>query len=277
MRPRAKPENDEKKRVEQEVRSVLENSGFGEEVAKAKMEEWRKEGLNTTEQIKGKLVGNSLKQLAIRLGWLGTNAYLTYTVYLYSLGFEKDNSWLQWPTKFFTYLNAFSFAQELLLFGITAYATVQFARNPVLLEVLQDIAGKAELPTLEVKPQKVVDSIKVFTMLLELNTRLREMELDPSPLDTLSSMLTLQQNTDVDPDIPNLDEAAKIFNRYDINDDQRLDLEELRLLLKDAGLKLAEEEVDEAFKQLDSKNKDGYIQFGEFATFWANRLPRPQD
>eukprot|EP00468_Gymnochlora_sp_CCMP2014_P006951 CAMPEP_0167767886 /NCGR_PEP_ID=MMETSP0110_2-20121227/16323_1 /TAXON_ID=629695 /ORGANISM="Gymnochlora sp., Strain CCMP2014" /LENGTH=169 /DNA_ID=CAMNT_0007656423 /DNA_START=1033 /DNA_END=1542 /DNA_ORIENTATION=- len=158
-----------------------------------------------------------------------------------------------------------------------AVALFQFSRNPLLLDALQDIAGSsAELPALEVKPSKIVNSLQVYLQLLELNTRLQTMEFEDNTLDSLATMLTLSQN-DVDDAIPNLDVAARVFNRYDLNSDQKLDMEELKLLLNDQGLKMPDEEVKEALKILDSKNKDGYVQFGEFLEFWANRLEAPKD
>jgi len=159
-----------------------------------------------------------------------------------------------------------------------AYATAQFARNPVLLEAMQEIAGVAKLPALEVKPQKVVDSIKVFRSLLELNSRLQAMDYKSSSLDTLSSLLTLSQlDYDESVDVSSLNTAAKVFNRYDVNGDQKLDSEEFRLMLQDAGLALDEAEIKEAIKILDVVKVDGYIQFDEFVNFWAKKMKGPDE
>eukprot|EP00465_Bigelowiella_longifila_P012261 CAMPEP_0185264088 /NCGR_PEP_ID=MMETSP1359-20130426/18716_1 /TAXON_ID=552665 /ORGANISM="Bigelowiella longifila, Strain CCMP242" /LENGTH=343 /DNA_ID=CAMNT_0027852185 /DNA_START=93 /DNA_END=1124 /DNA_ORIENTATION=+ len=272
---------DEEAREKEDIENTkrtLESLGFDSNRATMKLDEWKKEGLNTTEKVKGKLVGDAARALAARFAWLGLNGWLIWQTYLFSLAYQAEDSWLQWPFKIFTYFNTFSFVQEAILFGVVAYATAQFARNPVLLEAMQEIAGVAKLPALEVKPQKVVDSIKVFKSLLELNSRLQAMEYKSSSLDTLSSLLTLSQlDYDESVDMSSLDTAAKVFNRYDTNGDQKLDSEEFRLMLQDAGLALDEAEIQEAIKILDVVKVDGYIQFDEFVAFWAKKMEKPDE
>lgn len=260
-----------------QVKTALQQAGFDETMARTSLENWKKMGLNNTDDVKGKLVQETLRGLGIRAGWIGINSYLTYQTYLASVAFSQQDNWLQWPAKFFTYLNAFSLTQEVLLFALMSYSLFQFSRNPVLLNAVQELAGKnAEMPALEVKPMKIVDGLKVFNTLQELNKNLKSMELEASPLDTLSSMLTLQQNSDVDAGTPSLDNAVKIFNRYDVNNDQVLDGEELQMMLRDSGLKLEDAEIKEAVKILDATNNDGRVDFKEFIAFWSNKLRRPQ-
>eukprot|EP00472_Partenskyella_glossopodia_P012483 CAMPEP_0197536038 /NCGR_PEP_ID=MMETSP1318-20131121/52705_1 /TAXON_ID=552666 /ORGANISM="Partenskyella glossopodia, Strain RCC365" /LENGTH=279 /DNA_ID=CAMNT_0043093809 /DNA_START=383 /DNA_END=1219 /DNA_ORIENTATION=- len=254
-------------------------------MARAKLDEWKTLGLNTSDKVRDHLVSGAIKGLGLKLGWLVFYAVVTYLLYQWS-GAVGDGGFLQFFLIFFVYVNAYSFFQELLLFCTLAYATAQFASNPVLLDAVQEIAGVSpEIPALNVKPQKVVDVFNVFNSLTELNKRLKEKDFDPSPLDALSSMLTLQQIPDVE-DICDLDEgsedcmtdldtAARVFNRYDVNGDSKLELEEVRMMLKDVGLSLTDDEIEEAIKILDSENSDGYVQFDEFVTFWQNKLNAP--
>ncbi|GAB5361104.1 hypothetical protein AAMO2058_000685900 [Amorphochlora amoebiformis] len=274
-RTQAKKEKPDPETIGQMI-DVLRQAGFDRELARAKLSEWKKAGLNDTESIKKSVVNKNLRDLGIRAGWLGINAYITYQAYIFSVALELQDSWVQWLAKGFTYFNAFSFVQEFILFSLMAYATVQFARNPVLLEAIREIAGKsAELPALEVKPMKVVDAFRVFGILQELNEKLKTMEVEDSTLDALSTMLTLQQNPELE-DTPGLDEAAKIFNRYDVNGDQKLDSDELRTMLSDAGLKLDDDEIKEAVRMLDTKIIDGLIDFKEFAEFWNRKVSAPE-
>jgi len=223
-----------------------------------------------------------------KVGWLVFYASFTYLLYQWSQA-ATEGEFMQTLLLFFTYINAYSFFQELLLLGTLAYATAQFAQNPVLLDAVREIAGAdPELPALNVEPQKVVNAIKVFNSLQVLNTRLKDLAFDPSPLDALSSMLLLSQNADVDElceltddagnekeaCIADLDTAAKIFSHYDINGDQKLASDEFRVMLSDVGLKLDDAEVTEAIQMLGAANKD-YVRFDEFITFWRNKIDEP--
>mmetsp|Transcript_2402 Transcript_2402/g.4541 ORF Transcript_2402/g.4541 Transcript_2402/m.4541 type:complete len:274 (-) Transcript_2402:60-881(-) len=261
----------------EDMKNTLLSAGYDAERAKERLEEWKRQGLNSSDAVRGALVSNALSGLGVRFLWLLFNGWLVWQAYQWAILAEAEDpdGWIQWIPKFFTYLNGFSFLQELFFFSLLAYATVQFARNPILLDALQEISGnRPNLPALEVKPQKVVDSLRVFGLLQELNKRLQGMEMKEGTLDALSSMLILSQVEDED--VADLDTAAKIFGKYDVNGDQKLDSEEVRMMLKDAGLKLSEEETGEAVRILDSRNKDGYIQFDEFADFWRSKLEAPQ-
>eukprot|EP00470_Lotharella_oceanica_P008229 CAMPEP_0170198636 /NCGR_PEP_ID=MMETSP0040_2-20121228/68886_1 /TAXON_ID=641309 /ORGANISM="Lotharella oceanica, Strain CCMP622" /LENGTH=350 /DNA_ID=CAMNT_0010448657 /DNA_START=377 /DNA_END=1429 /DNA_ORIENTATION=- len=270
-------ESDEEKKQMEDMKNTLLSAGYDAERAKERLEEWKRQGLNSSDAVRGALVSNALSGLGVRFLWLLFNGWLVWQAYQWAILAEAEDpdGWIQWIPKFFTYLNGFSFLQELFFFSLLAYATVQFARNPILLDALQEISGnRPNLPALEVKPQKVVDSLRVFGLLQELNKRLQGMEMKEGTLDALSSMLILSQVEDED--VADLDTAAKIFGKYDVNGDQKLDSEEVRMMLKDAGLKLSEEETGEAVRILDSRNKDGYIQFDEFADFWRSKLEAPQ-
>jgi len=270
-----------------EMKQTLERAGYDSALAKAKLEEWRGLGLKTSSEVSKHLVNGAIGALGAKAGWLAFYATVTWLFYQWSLA-SDEGGFLQLFLTIFTYLNAYSFLQELLLFITLAYATIQFASNPVLLDAVQEIAGVSpEIPALNVKPQKVVDVLQVFSSLQELNTRLKEMKISPSPVDALSSMLTLSQmstdveelcslESDMEACIADLDTAAKIFNRYDQNGDLKLEQEELRLMLSDVGLNLEEDEVEEAFKILESNNQDGYVEFDEFVTFWQNKLQQPE-
>mmetsp|Transcript_11854 Transcript_11854/g.16558 ORF Transcript_11854/g.16558 Transcript_11854/m.16558 type:complete len:371 (-) Transcript_11854:65-1177(-) len=279
-----KDEEDKKKTNMDQMKKTLERAGYDSLLAKAKLEEWKSMGLNSSKDVRDHLVSGAVQSLGIKVGWLTFYATITWLFYQWSQA-SGEGGLGQLFLLLFTYLNAYSFIQEFILFGTLAYATIQFASNPVLLDAIQEIAGVSpEIPALNVKPQKVVDVLRVFSSLQELNVRLKSKNIEPSPLDALGSMLTLSQSAgieeycDVDDKeacIADLDTAAKIFNRYDLNGDQRLEQEEVRLMLSDVGLNLEEDEVEEAIRILDSLNQDGYVQFDEFVTFWQNKLEEP--
>eukprot|EP00466_Bigelowiella_natans_P000979 jgi/Bigna1/136057/aug1.32_g10765 len=299
LRCRSSKEDKEKQDKEEskkdnmdQMKKTLERAGYDSTMAKAKLEEWRSLGLNSSSSVRDHLVNGAVKGLLTKFGWLTFYATVTYLLYQWSLaGGEGQGGMIQIVLIMFTYINAYSFCQELLLFGTLAYATLQFASNPILLDAIKEIAGDSpEIPALNVKPQKVVDVLKVFASLQELNTRLRDMKFESSPLDALGSMLTLQsQDVDILCDIDYViisvvfevglrknDTNMSLNMRYDLNGDQRLEQEEVRLMLSDVGLNLEEEEVEEAIRILDSLNQDGYVGFDEFVAFWQNKLMQPE-
>ncbi len=57
----------------------------------------------------------------------------------------------------------------------------------------------------------------------------------------------------------------RIFNKFDINDSSKLDLNEFKTLMKEFGVVLDDEAIEYTFQKFDS-NKDGNISIGEFKT-----------
>jgi hypothetical protein len=74
-------------------------------------------------------------------------------------------------------------------------------------------------------------------------------------------------------DVPGLSQeeatnAAGVFAKYDANDDYKLERNEFKKLCDDADFTLTDEEVKAGMAMLD-KNGNGFVEFDEFATWWA--------
>lgn len=261
----------------EDMKKTLMDAGYDAERARERLDTWNRQGLNTSEAVRERLASDSFQSLGLRFGYLLFNAFLVYQSYQLSVILQQNGGWIQFIPKAFFYYTIINFVQEFFVFVIIAYATAQFARNPILLDALQDIAGRTPNPSaLEVKPSKVVDTLRVFQTLQELNAKLQTMDIETTSLDSLGAMILLTENKDIEGDAADLDTAAKIFNRYDLNSDRKLDSEEIRLMLKDNELRLDDEEIQEAVNILDSKNQDGYVQFDEFVEFWRKKLAEPE-
>jgi calmodulin len=63
-------------------------------------------------------------------------------------------------------------------------------------------------------------------------------------------------------------EVQAHFTRADTNRDQRINLAEFRELLRDLGAGMSEDEVTLGFDEVDVDD-DGFIDFNEFLTWWA--------
>lgn len=74
-------------------------------------------------------------------------------------------------------------------------------------------------------------------------------------------------------DVPGLGQseamkAAGVFAKYDANEDYKLEINEFKKLVDDADFILSEAEVKAGMEMMD-KNANGYIEFDEFAAWWA--------
>eukprot|EP00954_Amorphochlora_amoebiformis_P015129 1185251-Amorphochlora_amoeboformis.AAC.1 len=158
----------------QDLKNTLQRAGYDVEVAKAKLAEWKSLGLNTSDKVRVHLVSGAVGGVAYKALWMGIYAFFTWSLYAWSVELGEKPILLKSMVLFLTYINAFNFLQEFLLFATLVYATIQFANNPVLLDAVKEIAGDIEEPIVipktltEVKPPKVVNVLQVFYQLQEV-------------------------------------------------------------------------------------------------------------
>mmetsp|Transcript_17365 Transcript_17365/g.51954 ORF Transcript_17365/g.51954 Transcript_17365/m.51954 type:complete len:83 (+) Transcript_17365:504-752(+) len=67
---------------------------------------------------------------------------------------------------------------------------------------------------------------------------------------------------------------AKLFSRFDRNDDGKLDLSEIKALARDLEQELSDDDVKEAFKVLDVDNSRA-IEFPEFVKLYQDKIQKP--
>ncbi|KXZ48789.1 hypothetical protein GPECTOR_25g373 [Gonium pectorale] len=97
-----------------------------------------------------------------------------------------------------------------------------------------------------------------------------------STLQNLSAYLTLanaKERLGFEPSSYGLSEAeageiAYVFSTYDLNDDYRLELSEVKRLCSELGKELNDEEAREAVRILDT-SKNGYVELDEFVAWWT--------
>lgn len=127
---------------------------------------------------------------------------------------------------------------------------------------------------------------KVFNALTNISDLLREsVGKDVEEGAGLSSLATYllmtkaeEQGFDYEKEGMSYEEAgdiARLFNEYDTNDDNRLDLGEVTALARKLQPDLGQEDVKEAFKLLDTDNSR-YIEFPEFVKLYKKQLQEPQ-
>jgi calmodulin len=62
--------------------------------------------------------------------------------------------------------------------------------------------------------------------------------------------------------------AARLFAKYDANDDNKLEMSEFKKLCDAADFTLSDEEVKAAISLVD-KRGSGFVEFDEFVAWWA--------
>eukprot|EP01025_Chloroclados_australasicus_P015603 TRINITY_DN17514_c0_g1_i1.p1 TRINITY_DN17514_c0_g1~~TRINITY_DN17514_c0_g1_i1.p1 ORF type:complete len:378 (-),score=48.34 TRINITY_DN17514_c0_g1_i1:292-1341(-) len=190
---------------------------------------------------------------------------------------------------FIFYAIAFNYAlatlSNLVSFAISLRSMSKFGVNAAAyLEAVKHIAGESGGLDSVDRVKRAIDGFKVASALQKMDTYLKDRSqqaaLDKSPaatLDSLAVYLTLDKARrmfDFEPEQFGLSEEeavniARMFSKFDTNDDFRIDVNELERLCDEAGRSLTREEAQAALKALD-ENGDGYVDFPEFVAFWVN-------
>lgn len=269
----------------------LKKTGMDRTKAKLVLKKWEEMGVKDPEQLRKLLVKRSV-QPAAALGFQGLLDLLACAGGFYTANVISDSSPFpgQFPIQLLALFFGFYYViQAMLNFSVmsvvllTAY---KYGTNSTeLLAAVQQMAGPASGLNIADKAQVAVNTIKVLQTLDEIADLLKGMSTTSttrSTLQNLSAYLTLSHARQVygfDPAQYGMSEreagdVAYVFSNYDVNDDYRLDLGDLRKLCLDLGKALDEEEIKEAMRILDT-SKNGYVEFNEFVTWWTQQKKPP--
>lgn len=286
---------DPKKQKEiQEYVEALQRGGMKKEMAQEVLKKWEEAGGDTDP--------NTLRKLFLRQSAIPAVATIIQTLV------DAAASYSIYTSAVFFSAGPEFFGRDVLVFLLNALAAyfalgvgfdvatliailVSTARTGTSIDsfyaALKTIAGPSPASGLVVvdKAQVAVNALKVVQT-LDAIARMIESgakdgsvkESGSSTLANLSAYLTLYRSEtrdNFDSSKVGMTEAeasdlALQFGRFDLNDDGRLDTQEVRAMAGQLGIDLSSEEASAAIKVMD-KNSDGLIEFSEFAGWWAER------
>ena len=292
------PENEtHKKEMIGKIEESLRASGMDAAAAKTVLKKWQDDiGHDiSTDALRKLLVGQSTKAIALvafstlldagaAYGAFNFGGFLGQATEQYGFGASVLQA--------VAYLGAGWYATgavfDLFKLGAMTVAAINFNVNSAaFLAAVEDIAGAGTGLNVADKALEAVNSVKVLQSLTTMSDLLRQQSVAGSSssgdmLADLGAFLTLNRAqtafgfnaekfglTDAQ-----AAEIAVVFGRYDLNDDGVLSLDEFKKLCVDFAPELnSDAEIAAAMAVVDS-NKDGSIDFLEFAKFWqANMAP----
>lgn len=152
----------------------------------------------------------------------------------------------------------------------------------VLLAAMQQLAGPTSGLRVLDTVQLAVNTLKVIQALDSISGELKTLssQLSKDTLSNLGAYLALQRAQEkygFDPAAYGLTEKdaaniAAVFAEFDVNDDGRLELSELRTLCNKLDRDLSDGELKEALRILD-EGKTGFVQFADFVEWYQGRRP----
>ncbi|GFR52591.1 hypothetical protein Agub_g15185 [Astrephomene gubernaculifera] len=268
-----------------ELLDDLQKQGMDSKKAKVVLKKWKEMGVQDPEQLRKLLIRRSLKPA-------GTVAFQAFLDGLacwggfYTAGLISDSPPftgqfpLQLVASFFGFFYVLQALLNLSVAGTLALTAYKYGTNSVeLLAAVQQLAGPATGLNVLDKAQVAANTLKVLATLDEIAELLKNIpSTSPrrSTLQNLSAYLTLahaKERFGFDPARYGLSEAeageiAYVFSTYDVNDDYRLELSEVKRLCQDLGKELSEEESREALRLLDTSGS-GYVELDEFCAWWT--------
>ncbi|EFJ42290.1 hypothetical protein VOLCADRAFT_107336 [Volvox carteri f. nagariensis] len=263
----------------------LQKQGMDSKKAKAVLKKWRDLGVSDPEQLRKLLLRRSLKPAAT----VGIQALLDGLACwggFYTAGLIADSPpftgqfALQLAASFFGFYYVLQALLNLSVASALLFTAYKYGTNSVeLLAAVQQLAGPATGLNVLDKAQVAVNTLKVLQTLDEIAELLKNMSTTSpqrSTLQNLSAYLTLahaKQRLGFDParyglSEPEAGEIAYVFSTYDVNDDYRLELSEVKKLCQDLGKELTEDELKEAMRILDT-SKNGFVELDEFCAWWT--------
>mmetsp|Transcript_4610 Transcript_4610/g.6799 ORF Transcript_4610/g.6799 Transcript_4610/m.6799 type:complete len:161 (+) Transcript_4610:86-568(+) len=132
---------------------------------------------------------------------------------------------------------------------------------------LFDKDGDGEITRVELKD--VLQSLGQNPTEADIDDMIHEVDQDDNGIIDFEEFVTLMNQK-----LKNVDreaEALEAFRVFDKNGDNLISPEELRLVMKNLGEDLTNEEVIEMIREAD-EDGDGYINFEEFRKLFANEL-----
>ncbi|GLC46155.1 hypothetical protein PLESTB_001195900 [Pleodorina starrii] len=263
----------------------LQKQGMDSKKAKAVLKKWKDLGVADPEQLRKLLIRRSLRPAAT-VGFQALLDGLACWGGFYTSGLISDSPpftgqfALQIAASFFGFYYVLQALLNLSVASALLFTAYKYGTNSVeLLAAVQQLAGPATGLTVLDKAQVAVNTLKVLQTLDEIAELLKNMSTTSpqrSTLQNLSAYLTLahaKERLGFEPARYGLSEAeageiAYVFSTYDVNDDYRLELSEVKRLCQDLGKDLSDEEVKEALRILDT-SKNGFVELDEFCAWWT--------
>ncbi|GIL73826.1 hypothetical protein Vretimale_5316 [Volvox reticuliferus] len=263
----------------------LQKQGMDSKKAKAVLKKWRDMGVSDPEQLRKLLVRTSLRP-AVTVGVQALLDALACWGGFYTAGLIADSPpfagqfALQLAASFFGFYYVLQALLNLSTVSGLLLTAYKYGTNSVeLLAAVQQLAGPPTGLTVLDKAQVAVNTLKVLQTLDEIAELLKNMPTtvpQRSTLQNLSAYLTLahaKERLGFDPARYGLSEAeageiAYVFSTYDVNDDYRLELSEVKRLCQDLGKDLTDDELKEALRILDT-SKNGFVELDEFCAWWT--------
>lgn len=267
----------------------LKKTGMDRTKAKQVLAKWGEMGVKDPEQLRKLLVKRSLRP-AIGLGFQALLDLLAASGGYYTAGIISDSEPftgqfpLQLLATFFGFYYVIQALLNLSVMGVVLLTAYKYGTNSTaLLAAVQQMAGPVTGLNIADRAQVAVNTLKVLQTLDEIAELLKGMGTTSegrSTLQNLSAYLTLSHaraTYGFDPEQYGLSEreagdVAYVFSIYDLNDDYRLELSELRKLCADLGKDLNDEELREGMRLLDLSGS-GYVEFNEFVAWWVKNRP----
>lgn len=283
--PKAKEGADKLEKVLDE----LKKTGMNQARAREVLSKWKELGVSDSEQLRKLLIKRSLQPVSV----IGFQALLDGLacaggIYSANLISQGDGSFpfqfpLQIAATFFGFYYSIQVLLNLSVISVLVLTAYRYGTNSAeVLLAVQSLAGPTSGLSVLDKAQLAVNTLKVLQTLEEISELLKDHVGDASgrnTLQNLSAYLTLSKAradygfnpADFGLSDKEAGDVAYVFTTYDTNDDNKLELSELKNLCNQLGKELTEPELKEALRILDT-SKNGYVEFNEFVAWWTKKL-----
>ncbi|WIA41955.1 hypothetical protein OEZ86_009259 [Tetradesmus obliquus] len=299
-----KPKNKQEEYIE-----ALKKGGVDQKTAKTILERWKETGADTDpSQLRKLFLKQSLVPITASLIQLLFDAGAAYSLFM-TAGFFAlgppffGRTVLVLAGDFLAIYFAICLLFDIVTLTSVLISTARLGTTPVaFFDAVKTIAAPAGSSTaadglkIVEKAKAAVSAVKVAAA-LDAIAGLLEASLSGKPaaaagadgskgqalkstdtLSNLSAYLTLyraESQAGFDPSSVGMSEAeaaniALVFGQYDLDDNGRLDSNEFVKMLGTLGADVSTSEAEAAMEIMDA-NKDGFITFDEFATWWAAR------
>eukprot|EP01024_Parvocaulis_polyphysoides_P065042 TRINITY_DN7577_c1_g1_i1.p1 TRINITY_DN7577_c1_g1~~TRINITY_DN7577_c1_g1_i1.p1 ORF type:complete len:458 (+),score=106.59 TRINITY_DN7577_c1_g1_i1:238-1611(+) len=270
----------------EKVVSELKEVGFDQEQARQVLQKWEESGAENPEQLRKLFIkGSYIPFLAIGFQiLLDTGAAYGGLAAALSLSTIKffGATILEILFYFLGIYFAIGVFFDLFTLGALIAGAVNFGTNTgAFYSAVKQIAGDTGLNVLD-KAKQSVNIVRVTQALNSMSQILKTKKMETgefSTLENLGAYLTLikaKENLGFKSEDYNVTdeqagEIAVVFAKYDVNEDYKLELTELKNLISDLGKELTEDELAAAIEILD-KRKSGFVEFDEFVNWWVNEI-----
>eukprot|EP00892_Ulva_mutabilis_P011984 jgi/Ulvmu1/9158/UM005_0256.1 len=275
----------EKQRVAEAVED-LRKMQVDREAAQEIIKLWKESGVTEDPEELQKLYKEKSTGALARFGvQIFLDACACYAAYAAASAINDGGDFFGKPILVFifsavTFNYALALISNVLSLSVSIRSMNRFGTNAVAyLEAVKEIAGPTSLDSFT-RVQSVIDCMKIASSLEKVDIYLKERaDSAESTMQTMERLgvyfvLNRAREQGFEPEKFGMSETeavtiARMFTKYDTNDDGRIDQRELEQLCRDAGRDMSPEEVKAALQAID-ENGNGYIEFNEFAAFWAN-------